>query len=136
MWLWMEGARGEDEKWKEWLPPLLLLSGFLRGVCYGTKKKVLFEKKVFRFGPLENRMINLAQGIILWMIKGIHLSLRFHPVASDCVRESPGNLEVLRTVHSVANYKKMSACLPETCVQYLNCWPNIPAEHYCHLFLY
>ncbi len=75
--------------------PSPLLSDFWRGLCYGTKK-VLFEKKVFRFRPLENRMINLAQGIILWMLKGIHLSFRFHPVIFDCVRESPGNLEVLR----------------------------------------
>lgn len=99
-----------------------------------AQKKVLFEKKVFRFGPLENRMINLAQGIILWMIKGIHLSFRFHPVAYDCVRENPGNLEVLHKFS--CKLQKMSACLPETCVQYLNCWPNIPAEHRCHFFLY
>ncbi len=94
LWLWIEEARGGGEKWRAWCRLSPLLSDFWRGLCYGTKK-VLFEK-VFRFGPLENIMINLAQGIILWMIKGIHLSFRFHPVGFDCVRESPGNLEVLR----------------------------------------
>lgn len=95
LWLWMEEARGGDEKWRAWRRPSPLLSDF-EGVSATAQKKVLFEKKVFRFLPLENRMINLAQGIILWMIKGIHLSFRFHPVVFDCVRESPGNLEVLR----------------------------------------
>lgn len=127
MWLWMEGARGEDEKWRELPPPSLSLSGFLRGVCYGTKK-VLFEKKVFRFRPLENRMINLAQGIILWMIKGIHLSFRFHPVVSDCVRESLGNLEVLR---------KSSRKLKNVCMSSRNLCllPELLAKHSCWTLL-
>ncbi len=77
-------------------PSFTIIIGFLEGALLRHKKKVLFEKKVFRFRPLENRMINLAQGIILWMLKGIHLSFRFHPVIFDCVRESPANLEVLR----------------------------------------
>ncbi len=86
LWLWMEEARGGDEKWKAILHHYYRIFG---GGSATAQKKVLFEKKVFRFRPLENRMINLAQGIILWMLKGIHLSFRFHPVIFDCVREWP-----------------------------------------------